>query len=76
MGNASSDAEFVGWFDKAGSDISSFLGDTFGSVTSIFKNLLAGAQGLAGGLASLLNSPVMLIGGGCLVLYLLTSKGK
>ena len=76
MGNSSSDSAFVGWFDKASSDISGFLGETFGSVTSIFKNLLAGAQGLASGLASLLTSPVMLIGGGCLVLYLLTSKGK
>ncbi len=37
MGNTSSDAEFTDCFTKAGSDVTCFLGATFGSVTDIFK---------------------------------------
>lgn len=69
MGNSASDNAAKDWFSKLGSDVSSTLGGILGQFTNIFKNLLGGAQGVSG----LMSNPYLLIGGGCLALYLLTS---
>ncbi len=51
------------------SGIGDFFGSITGSLSNTFKNLFSGASGLS----SLFSSPILLIGGGCVVLYVVVS---
>jgi hypothetical protein len=55
------------------SGVGDFFGNIAGSFSNIFKNMLGGASSLS----SLFSSPIILIGGGCVVLYfVMSSKGS
>jgi hypothetical protein len=50
-----------------------FFGSIAGSLSNTFKNRFSGASGLS----SLFSSPILLVGGGCLVLYIfMQTKGS
>ncbi len=62
-----------GGSSSALSGIGDFFGSITGSLSNTFKNLFSGASGLS----SLFSSPILLIGGGCLVLYIfMQTKGS
>ena len=66
MGGTESSYAAKDWFENFGSGVGDFFGTVAGDFTSIFKNLLGTGT-------TLLSSPMFLIGGGCLVLYLFIS---
>ena len=68
MGGTQSSYQALDWFNNFGSGVADFFGTVTGDFMSVFKNFMNTGT-------SLLSSPIFLIGGGLLVLYLLTSSG-
>ena len=72
MGGTESSYAAKDWFEKAGSTI----GDIFGKITDVFGALLQTGMGFLKSASSIASSPIMLIGIGCVALYIVTqSKG-
>ena len=72
MGGTESSYAAKDWFEKAGSTI----GDIFGKITDVFGALVQTGMGFLKSASSIVSSPIMLIGIGCVALYLVTSKSK
>ena len=70
MGGTQSSYDAQDFFKNIGGGIGDFFGTVAGDIEGIFKNLMSTGT-------SLLSSPIFLIGGGCVVLYLVIStKGQ
>ena len=72
MGGTQSSYAAQDWFNNFGNSVGDFFGTVTGDVENIFKNLF----GAGSSISSIFSSPIMLIGGGCVVLYIVSSSRK